>query len=261
MAAPFDPSQYAAPPRLSASNALPLVRRLLLVTPKGAPESVRLPARAMRQQAEELRGARLARRKRSRPVDKRLVDQFADASLGRLYRRISDYAALPEERHALAGRASELLALLFPDGLDFLSAKMDVQWNVTDEMLRTIDEEDLQGDLDRIAGAEFLAEVRLAHAEYGRALGITAADAAPKSDGASVTDLLQKLAATMGEYTLQLAALASSSATPAELREASRRALAPVDDFRKRAARKPDGGADAEEPDEGDEPLPPAPDA
>ena len=56
MASPFNAADYASVPKVNAATAVPIVRRLLLLTPKGAPESVRVPARAMRVSAEALRG-------------------------------------------------------------------------------------------------------------------------------------------------------------------------------------------------------------
>lgn len=258
MAAPFNPAEYASAPTLSASNAVPLVRTLLMVAPRGAPPSVRGPQRQMRELAEQLRAARLAKRKRRKAVDLRAVDQFADASVGRLFRRLEDYSKLPPERHPLAARAEELLDAIFPEGLGFLSAKMDAQWNATEELLHLIDTEGLQADVDRIAGAEFLAEVRLAHAEYGKALGITAPKAPQPAAAPNLLALLRELTAVMGEYLFQMAALASSQATAPELRAAARDALAPVDDFRRRAARKGDAPA-PEEDDDAEKPLPDAP--
>jgi hypothetical protein len=256
----FNAADYASVPKVNAANAVPIVRKLLVLTPKGAPESVRVPARAMRAHAEALRTSRLARRKQQKPANRRTVDQFADASMGRLFRRIEEYANLPAERHPLAPRAAEILALLFPERLTFTQGDMDTQWNVTDEMLNTIESEGLGDDLDRIAGPEFLSEVRLAHEAYGKVLGISKAVAVARPDGAANhLDLLAALSSAMGEYAFQLAALASSSASAEPLRAAARAALAPLDELRATAAARKAGAVIDDGGDEDDKPLPDAP--
>ena len=98
----FNAADYASVPKVNAANAVPIVRKLLVLTPKGAPESVRLPARAMRAHAEALRTSRLARRKRQKPANRRTVDH--DSEGGVVPRAWTEWIAI--WRSANAGRVT-----------------------------------------------------------------------------------------------------------------------------------------------------------
>lgn len=101
--------------------------------------------------------------------DKRAVDQAADGSWGALRSRLSAYSMLPTNEYPDAQRAAELLTLLFGDsGLSFLIESYPSQWTIADTLLKRIQSDNLAADIDRIAGTEFLDNIRKRHVRYGQ---------------------------------------------------------------------------------------------
>ncbi len=84
-----------------------------------------------------------------------------------------------------------------------------------------------------LAGPEFLAEVKAAHAEYGAALGVT--KPAPELLTVNLAEPLQALARSIGKYTLTVVTMAGDDAASITV---VRRALRPIDDLRESQARR-----------------------
>lgn len=254
MSEAFNVVEYAVAPKVNAASAVPLARKLVAASMKGAPAAIRTPLRTLVASAEEIRVGRLKRRRLPKSPDRQVANRVADNAVGRFEGRLRDYAGLPVERYLLATRARTVHTTLFSGGLAFLQADHQIQWNVTDELLTTIDEDDLGDFLDRVVGPEFLAEVRLAHAAHGQAFGIT--KALPTSEAPpSLAEPLSRFVTALAEYTLQLAALVASSTTEASVKAAARAALAPIDAFRAMQRSKGEAGA----PDEDETPEEPVP--
>jgi hypothetical protein len=136
-----------------------------------------------------------------------------------------------------AERAAELLQMLFPKGLQFLTLPMDAEWAVSEELLKRIKDDGLLADINVIAGPEFLAEVRDAHAVYGEVLGITKPKGSPADTSmAPLLEPLRRLADTISDYVFQVAA--SADRDEPETVHTARAALAPMDRFREATARR-----------------------
>ena len=81
--------------------------------------------------------------------------------------------------------AATLYELLFPEGLKFLAMAFEKQWAESEQRLKQIGDGPIAKQLATLVGDFLLAELRTAHTEYGRVLGITAAKAAKATPPAS----------------------------------------------------------------------------
>ncbi|HEU4534299.1 MAG TPA: hypothetical protein VFS00_09285, partial [Polyangiaceae bacterium] len=143
---------------------------------------------------------------------------------------------------------------LFPDGLGFLKLPYVIEHTESERRLDLIEAEGLAGDLRELVGASFVDELGAAHAEYGSALGITAALDAPAPT--RVADSLREMQGALRSYVLQVLAHAESGD---DALEAVRAALRPIDAMRAAIGRRSSRGgagapgeAPAEGPDGGD---------
>lgn len=226
----FDPSVYARAPKLDVPSAIALGIRLLAAVPKQPPLAVRKAAKVLHQKIITLQSTWKARDRMEKRLDARPVDVLADNAMNRLFGRIEDYAGLPSDQYPLAERAQILLGTLFPEGLAFLKSDYASQWAETQKRIERIDEENLADDLDKIAGPEFLAEVRRIHKIYGEAIGITK----PRAEAAmpNLAVPLRNVGVAMTLHALQLVTVIMDEEAPMDMRVASREALRPFDEYR-----------------------------
>jgi hypothetical protein len=151
-------------------------------------------------------------------------------------------------------RASELLAELFPNGVDFVKLPYPKQWAEADKRIALVRERGSRKDIERLAGAAFWSQIERLHKQYGEVLGITK----NKEAAQPAVNLMEPLRATqraVANYILQVAA--SAAHDDAFVNDAMR-ALAPVDAARDAAAKRSTGSAPLP-PVTPDTPLPPAP--
>lgn len=245
----FDASPYLTPPRLDVPQAFALAVALLHALPGGAGVGVHRAAKALHKSTVALQTLWSARERSltaQKPADKRVADNRVDNAWGGLKLRLSGYAMLPPALYPLAGRAEALEKSLFPRGMSFLKAAMNVEWAASDELLKRIDADQLAAEIDTIAGADFLIEARAAHLEYGQALGITEAHAAAPSVEALLKPL-RALVQAIADYMLQI--VATVDREDAASIKAARDALSPMDRYREGVARRASKGDKlAEEP-------------
>ena len=167
----FDPAPYSNAPRMSLESGIALARALVAACPKTMPARIHKAAQKLAQHTDNAQ-AKLALRQTAlgsiSEEDKRLVDQAGDGSWGALRGRLLAYAMLPAAEYPDAKRAGELVVILFgDDGLSFLTESYPVQWTTADTILKRVDDAGLSPDIDRIAGPEFLDNIRKRHAKYG----------------------------------------------------------------------------------------------
>lgn len=232
----FDPSLYTRSPKLDVPSAIALSIKLLAATPQNPPAPVKKAAKALRQKVLTLQSVWKTRDRVEKRVDPRPIDVLADNSMSRLVSRLEDYAELPEDTYPLATRARILLATLFPTGLSFLKLDYPSQWAETQKRLDRIDEEAFAADIDRIAGPEFLAEIRRAHKLYGEAIGVTKTNTS--SPVPSLAPPLREVCTGITLYAIQLAAVRLDDEASPDARAAAREALRPLDEHRANAARR-----------------------
>jgi hypothetical protein len=229
----FDPTPYVRPPQYDVASGFALGVSLLAGVPKGAPENVRKAAKKLRAATVDLRQA-WSSTGRAAPMEKRPADIRVDKAWGALYGRLDAYASLPSGEHKGAKRAAELLDVIYPDGLQFLTLPYSAEWAEGEKRLKLIEEDELAEDLDALAGPEFLAEVRKAHKIYGEAIGVTKPAAEVKR--ANLVDPLRALGRAITQYALQVVSLIEDEKP--ESVEMVKRALRPIDDHRADAAHR-----------------------
>jgi hypothetical protein len=246
MAIELDLNRYIPLPIFDAAGGLALARALVAAHPRGLPpkvkkllEQVKVADASLR---EHWRDADLAQLDLRRPADHAI-----DRAWGAFHDRIRIHSELPAERVKNALEAKALLAKLFPTGLVFLNLPYVEEWAESEKRLDRIRDEGLDRALDRIAGPEYLAEIRHCHEVYGAVLGITKR---AEAEGAAPTGLerLRELRKAMQRYVSNVVVLADED----DMEPLARTALAPIDEFRAQAATrraKADSGRDAPEPD------------
>lgn len=236
----LDTTPYLRPPRVDVAQGVALAISLLAAVPKAAPPSVKKHAKALRKATVDLQ-ERWSERKRAdakgpAPATKLAADNRIDTAWGALKMRLDAVALLPIARTPSAIDAAKLVAALFPEGLAFLAIRMEKEWAQSEELLRRIDADGLAGTIDRLAGPDFLAEVRDAHAAYGVALGITKPLEGADETTTILATPLREMVSAMRKYALQLvASLDADEPLPVGT---VRAALAPFDRVRE-AATKP----------------------
>ncbi|MCK6546340.1 hypothetical protein L6R52_10865 [Myxococcota bacterium] len=243
MAIEIDYNRYIPLPIFDAAGGLALSRALVAAHPRGLPAKVK-------KLLEQLKVADASLRERWRDADleevdtRRPADLALDRAWGAFHDRIRTHSEMPTERVKNAAEAKALHAKLFPTGLQFLKLPYVEEWAESEKRLERIRDEGLERALDRIAGPEYLEEVRHCHKVYGAVLGITerreAAEAAPGG-----LERLRELRKVMQRYVSNLVVLGDEE----ELEPLVRAALAPIDEFRAQAGtRRARGDNDRDAP-------------
>ncbi|MDI1429419.1 hypothetical protein [Polyangium sorediatum] len=250
---PPDPTLYVRAPIMTAEAGITLCRALFAACPKDASPAVMKSAAKVNAVADKAQTALAIRQKTLGKVSDdaaRLIDQAGDASWGALRTRLLAYADLPVAKYQDAKRAAELVTILFgPDGLSFLKEAYPVQWSTADTILKRIDEEGLEKDIDRIAGKVFLDNVRAQHEQYGAMVQGTLLR--EQAEGVNLADQVRAMGRAIVEYATKVCA--SVDEDDASSIAAARSALRPLDAYREAAARrgsneKPPAGTETIQP-------------
>jgi hypothetical protein len=223
---------------MTLEAGIALARALVDACPKTMPASVKKAAKKLSDAADKARDGLAARQKALGKIsdeDVRLIDQAGDSSWGALRTRLLGYSTLPGTEYPDAMRAGELVIQLFgEDGLSFLKETYPVQWSTADTILHRIDSDGLREDIDRIAGKEFLDNVRKRHAAYGamvKRLMIKESAAA-----VNLSDEVRALGRAIVAYATQVCAHADDDAP--DTIEQARAAVRPLDMFREASAKR-----------------------
>ncbi|MFI5299751.1 MAG: hypothetical protein ACHREM_16820 [Polyangiales bacterium] len=166
----FEAHTYTAIPDLDVASLLALGTALSNAMPRPLPDELRKPVKKLRAALASLLEASAVLPKAGANRD--LADQRVDAAWEALHARLVAYDDLPHDVYAEIAAARALVAAVFPEGLAFLTLPHNAEWVESDKRLRAIDDGNLAAQVDALAGALFLREVRAAHAAYGDALGI-----------------------------------------------------------------------------------------
>lgn len=233
-----DPIHYAHAPRMTVEGGMTLCRVLADTCPAAMPAAVKKAAKRLSEVAEAAQFAYTLRRKalgKAAPDDSRPIDRNADNSWGALRGRLQSYAMLPPETYPDAKRAVEILYSLFGEaGLSFLTESYPEQYAIADAVIRRIDSEALVVDIDRLAGKEFLENVRTQHAAYGKMVQ------AVLQREEALTDDLNEHVRAMGQEIVDYAmkVLASINRDKPATIATARTALRPIDAFREATQRR-----------------------
>lgn len=235
---PPDPTLYVRAPIMTVEAGIALCRALFAARPKAAPAALLKSAAKVDAAADKAQTALAIRQKALGKVSDdaaRLVDQAGDASWGGLRLRLLGYAELPVAKYPDARRAAELVTILFgPDGLSFLKEAFPVQWSTADTILKRIDREGLEKDIDRIAGKVFLDNVRAQHEQYGAMVqGILLRE---QAEGVNLADHVRAMGRAIVDYATKICA--SVDEDDESSIAAALSALRPLDAYREAAARR-----------------------
>jgi hypothetical protein len=249
----FDPTPYVRPPVLNVASAVGLSTALIAAAPKTIAPAGKKALKHLRDVTIALQDKWRAAENTAKAEDPRPADLANDTAWGALHGRLEAFASLDHARVPRAARAEELMTAIFPEGLTFLRLPYAEEWAESQKRLDRIERDGLEKDLEALAGKEFLAEVRAAHARYGKTIGTTAplADAPP---AAALAEPLRAVSTAVARYALQLSAMAADGdeAAVAEVVKA----LRPIDDHRDDAGRRGKGRAT---PASTETPVPPLP--
>jgi len=229
---PLDPALYARPPILTLESGISLGRALVAACPEGVSEGIKKAATKLDAATHKAEAALAVRQRALGAIseeDSRLIDQAGDASWGALRMRLLGYAALPATEYPDSTRAAELVLILFGDeGLSFLKETYPVQWATADTILKRIDEDKLAADIDRVAGPQFLENIKKRHATYGAMVQRVLV----KAQGADVDrgEEARALGSAIVSYATKLCAYAEPDEP--EAMAVARAALTPIDKYR-----------------------------
>jgi len=196
------------------------------------PAFVKKACKRLLEVAETAQAAHTARKKalaKGGDDDARSVDKAGDNSWGALRGRLENYALLAATIYPDAIRAAEIVTSLFGEsGLLFLTQKYPEQHAIAESILRRIDSESMAADIDRLAGKEFLENVRVQHILYGKMVGTLL-----QRENALAEDLAEHVRA-MGQELVEYATkvLASVDRDDPVTIKAACTALRPIDVFR-----------------------------
>lgn len=249
MAAPFDPSLYVRSPIITVSSGATLALALVEACPKGAPANVKKAAKHLKSVAAKAQ-ADLAERNRSLGVfseeDSRVLDNEADRAWGGLRMRVESMAMLNTKKYPKAKRAVELDTLLFAEGTEFLKAEYASQRTTMGSILQRIDADNLQKDIDDVAGKEFLQAIRDVQPRYEAM--VKERLRRDKATGQNLSDNVRELQAAIVNYASKV--IGTIEHDEPETAETARIALLPITNFREAAARGAAGGNEPAEPQE-----------
>jgi hypothetical protein len=233
----FDPALYTRMPRYDVAAGITLSRQILAALPGRPPAPLKRCAERLGHETETLQRVWRERESEAASSDPRPIDTMADNAWRNFHDRLAAYAGLPAEFYPEAGRAAELVSVLFPEGLSFLKLDYNSQWAESERRLQHIQVERLETDVNKLAGAAFLAEVRRCHLLYGEAIGVSK----PKERRSPVplSEPLRTMTQTLIALCAQLVALYYEG--DGDQRAEVRAALRPIDDFRAAALRRARG--------------------
>jgi len=235
MAAPFDPSEYVRAPIITTSTGVSLALSLVDACPKTAPPNVKKASKHLKTLAEKARDD-LAERNRLVGVfsdeDSRDLDNEADRAWGGFRMRIQGMAMLSPDAFPEAKRAAELDVLLFAGGTEFLKAEYASQSTSMGAILKRVDQDELQSDVDSIAGPEFLQAIRNIQPRY-QAM-VSERLRRDTATGQNLLETTRGLQAAIVNYASKV--IGTIDHEEPETAETARVALLPIANFRDAAA-------------------------
>lgn len=236
----FNEADYRSLPRFDAAGGLSLAQALAAAAPSNRAPRLDRALTALNAAATELNTAFAGKLSPATPTaDTRGADLRIDHHWTALYQRLNAWT-LHDANEPEVARAQALIQAIFPDGLGFLKLTYEREWAESQRRIDLIHNQGIDAEVGDLAGRLFFSRLTEAHRAYGKALGITAAAAAPAATR-SLAAGLRKLTDAMGGYVLQL--LANFDPADANELAALRSALQPIDNFRARAASRDHGGA------------------
>ena len=143
------------------------------------------------------------------PMEKQIAKQ-ADFALDAVYTGIFHWTygiskISNDVAPGVAAKANAIAAAFFPDGLRFTKQAYQLQWADSQTRVDFLEERKLESLFNDLGGSFFVKALRLAHENYGKALGIT--EDAPHEEYAEIraavavfTNALSRYVAELTEY-------------------------------------------------------------
>lgn len=190
-------------PRLTASGAMALGEKILTAAKPHKKEMTKGIAKVLGMVATHHESLKEALRDQVSPAgssaDPKVVerDRTLDACWSGLHTWLTGFTKLPGV--AQAAEAGEIKTALFPDGLKFIQLRYDLEWAESETRVHRIKAQGLDKRIAKLGGQLFLDTLFAAHAEYGRALGMTevqAVGAVPPS----LREAMDQFAETLRKY-------------------------------------------------------------
>lgn len=249
MARTFERSDMVELPTLDAQSAYSLGQELLT---QAAQEGKKLPGaieRARGRLSDQLGALHRVQQERlgGPAVDSRrtrIADEGEDAGFAALFGWLSAWARLPAT-YPEAEQAQAILDVLFADGLRFTQLPYKKEWAEADARLARLSRDGLDTIIEALGGRSILHNLRRAHDEYGRALGITGPS--PEAELISLREPLDGVLSALRSYVLQAASYADAEDRP-EATALLDRLLAPLRSFAGRKPARPDDPSDPAAP-------------
>lgn len=193
----IDFAKYVRGPRITASGGVVLTIRLLRAAPP-EPSPTELKALSLLRDAAQTVQDAVGARHRSSSSTLRPLDRRFDGSWAALHGRLSAWTRMVDRPEA--ERAVDLLAKLFPSGLQFLVSSYESEWFHSRLLLDRLHKDDLYDDVVELAGEPFVTGVEQAHAALGEALGLDGDVSSDASPGAGVGESVLRLADAIANY-------------------------------------------------------------
>ena len=232
-----DIALYSRIPQGDVPTGIALGQATLSAAPKSPPADIKKALKLVDQELRNLKALWGERESQPRSgEDRRPYDQSLDGAWACLHDRLDALGRLPAARYPAAAESAQLRQDLFPEGLTFLRLPYEAEWAESQRRLDLIASKGWDADLVRLAGADFLTEVKRCHKDYGEVLGITKPlKSAPLE--VNLSEGLRKLSAALSRYCVKLVASFDEDAT-ADWQTAVLSALRPFDEQRAAQARR-----------------------
>lgn len=246
----IDRAQYAAAPRIGIDTGATLLEQLVDVAKDDESEVMAVSVKKLRKVLGRARDSKAkgvrAGAKSSAAGDLEL-DRRADRSLKAIKLRLEPWTLVVEEQEEKARRAEAHLRLLFPSGLQPTQASFAVQDAEMRRLLAEMKQPALAKSLEELVGAEFITafkNVAKPYSEMVKAMGRTVADEADQRAMVAQMQsaIVQHASRVLGEL---------EDDDPESVRRV-RQLLAPIDNFRARAAHGGGGAGPGEGPEPGE---------
>lgn len=169
MDAPFDPIPYAHAPTITVSTGITLAGALVDACPQDAPANVKKAAKHLASVADLARSDLAARNRELGTFpdeDSRVLDNEADRCWGGLRLCVQGKAMLRSDLYPTAKLAAGIEAKLFAQGTEFLKAEYASQSSSMAVLLRMIDDDKMEKDINAVVGPEFLTAIRDVQPRY-----------------------------------------------------------------------------------------------
>lgn len=240
----FDAALYTRAPILGIAAAITLGRALADGCPKSMPANCKKAAKQLGQTVDAAESAWAARKSELGAIsdeDSRQLDQFTDNLFSALRARIQAYSVLPAADFPKAARAGAIGTMLFgAEGLSFLKDPYADQFAGMGALLKQINDEKLQKDIDDVAGPEFLHAIKAVMPRYKAMV-----QAMLHRDDASGQNLLEHVRAiqrAIVNYSTKICATVEDD--DPKTADVARQVLLPILKVREQGAGRRDGGGE-----------------